>query len=227
MMFKRCCSKPALILWLPLVALLFSPIDVRAQNGVALEIPDDGLAQEAQRRLILAAVRRQTSQPGAPEGAPTAEAVTDMLSPLTSTLMAPAEDQDTVPDFAGTAIPVSTEVQGMGRGRDKQSTAFPVMSTDQLEHLSDPELWTIFHKGTAEIPSDLPGQRGSFSSAQLQASKCSVRQTCFDWRLSEIVCFCREIHLMQGTDNSEYFFRPGLAKWHHAHWRLQFLEQFY
>jgi hypothetical protein len=62
--------------------------------------------------------------------------------------------------FAGAAISSVTDNKSQGRGRDKASRDFPVTTTDQLEHLSDAELFQIFHKGTAEIPSDLPGRKG-------------------------------------------------------------------
>lgn len=127
--------------WLPL--LLTTP-GARAQNGNGLD------TQELQRRLITAALRQIAAAPAdAPPPAQDPKAVATQ-----------EESQEALPSFYGTPIPRSTDTSLSGSGQYNKSTAFPVMSTDQLTGLSDNELYEVFHKGTAEIPSALPGQVG-------------------------------------------------------------------
>eukprot|EP00884_Botryococcus_braunii_P010557 jgi/Botrbrau1/19502/Bobra.0035s0004.1 len=154
---KVCCVTNAMLSFcVPLLAILITK-EVGAQSQMGFDTTENMMAMEAQRRLIVASMRRQANE--------TAGFPLDSSVPIEAALEV-HPDQEAVPSFAGTAIPASTDSITAGRGRDKQSTDFPVMSTDQLEHLSDPELFQIFHKGTAEIPSDLPGQRGKFTACK-------------------------------------------------------------
>lgn len=187
-MVKSCGASAMLSLCVPLVVILLTTLQINAQSEVGFDATDNSMAMEAQRRLIMAVMRRQAAINGT---APAPE-VSSMMPEAASDAHS---EQDAVASFAGTAIPVSTDINTLGRGRDKQSTAFPVMSTDQLEHLSDPELFQIFHKGTAEIPSDLPGQRGGWLTCTCVSCDCSCCTQLLHTHMLRIVY--REIHCMQ------------------------------
>jgi hypothetical protein len=161
---------PAHVLAL-LALLLLAASAADAQVGLRPDMNETEAQQvsEIQRRLIGAALQRRASlatsesESDKAAGAPApAQAIGNRRAEAEAQAGAPSAK----PFFAGTSIPQSTRQAPGPRGAKAASTAFPVMTTDALEHLSDAELFGIFHKGTAEIPSALPGQLGKPCTTQ-------------------------------------------------------------
>jgi hypothetical protein len=133
-----------------------------AQTGdMGLNQTESEFASEIQRRLITAALhKREADRKGDGAPAPSAHAQTKTRleeSDLESPSTAPEQG------FTETPLPTTDKLTGFHqtpKGLKGADANFPVKNVEQLRPLSDAEMFQIFHKGTAEIPSAVPGQKG-------------------------------------------------------------------
>eukprot|EP00884_Botryococcus_braunii_P013771 jgi/Botrbrau1/22395/Bobra.0091s0006.1 len=136
-----------------------------AQTGdMGLNETEAEFASEIQRRLITAALHKREADrkgDGAPAPSAHAQAPTRLQeSDLESPSKAPEQG------FTETPLPTTDKLTGFHqtpKGLKGADANFPVKNVEQLRPLSDAEMFQIFHKGTAEIPSAVPGQKGKFT----------------------------------------------------------------
>lgn len=144
------------------------------QTGdMGLNQTEAAFASEIQRRLITAALHKREAGKianGAPAPSTHAQpserlAESDLESPSASPAQA----------FTENPLPTTDKLTGYHetpKGLKGADANFPVKNVEQLRPLSDAEMFQIFHKGTAEIPSAVPGQKGKNQWSFSTTSKC-------------------------------------------------------
>ncbi len=144
-----------------LVLWFGSGFSVAQMGDMGLNQTEAEFASEIQRRLITAALhKRETERTSDGAPAPSAHAQASARlegSDLESPSAAPEQAYNDSP------LPTTDKLTGFHqtpKGLKGADANFPVKNVEQLRALSDAEMFQIFHKGTAEIPSAVPGQKG-------------------------------------------------------------------
>lgn len=119
---------------------------------------------EIQRRIISAAVQRTAAmyKTAAHAPAPMQAARSEGSHVETADMEAPAPATSS---YSDAPLPKTDKILNTNNvPKNLHGDAnFPVKNVEQMRHLSDTEMFEIFHKGTAEIPSAVPGQKGDTS----------------------------------------------------------------
>lgn len=129
---------------------------------------DSGMAEssdfesEIQRRIISAAVQRTAQKYGVAAFAP---APASAAKSEGSHVEADEFEAPSSSSYSESPLPKTDKLTPTTKAPKnlKGDANFPVKNVEQLRHLSDTDMYEIFHKGTAEIPSAVPGQKGKFS----------------------------------------------------------------
>jgi hypothetical protein len=155
-----------LALGLLFVLLLGAGVSRAQAEDMGMDQSEAELANEIHRRLITAALHKRSAEEAAEKASAPAPMPHHMSSGRIeeSDLESPALPTKT---FSDSSLPTTDKLTGFAqtpknlKGPDAN---FPVKNVEQLRPLSDAEMFQIFHKGTAEIPSAVPGQKGMFPS---------------------------------------------------------------